>query len=48
VLVPNVVDGENVGVIERGGRSRFLLEAVEAFRIGRERGRQNFDGHVAA
>ena len=35
-------------MIQRRGSPRFLLEALQAFRIGGERGRQHFDGHVAA
>ncbi len=44
----DVVDRQNVRVIERGGRERFLFEAAQAIGVSRDRGRQHFDGDVAA
>jgi hypothetical protein len=35
-------------VIENPGRARFLLEALQAVRVGRERRRQDLDRDVAA
>ena len=43
-----VVDGDDVGVVERGGRARFLLEALQPRVIRREGRRQDLDRHVAA
>ena len=37
-LVAEVEDGDDVGVIHRGGGARFLGEAVEAVAIRRKRG----------
>jgi hypothetical protein len=42
----DIVDGEDVRMVERGGGAGFLLEALEAPRIGRESGGQDFDGDV--
>ena len=44
---PDVVDDEDVGVVERGSGTGFLLEATHAIGIGRELSRQHLDGHVA-
>jgi hypothetical protein len=46
-MLPDVVDGENIRMVERSGRTGFLLEAMETFRIGGERRWQDFDRHVA-
>jgi hypothetical protein len=35
-------------MIQRGGGARFLLEAVQAFGVGGESGRQHLDRDVAA
>ncbi len=40
----DIEDCENVGMIERCGGAGFLLEALQAVRVGREGMRQNFDG----
>jgi hypothetical protein len=40
------VNRDDAGVIEGGGSPRFLLEALQSFRIGGEARRQNFDGDV--
>ena len=42
------VQGHDAGVVQRGDRSGFLLEAGEAVSIAREVGRQDLDGDVAA
>jgi hypothetical protein len=36
-LVTDVVDREDVGVIQRRRRTRFLLEAAQPIGVGRER-----------
>ena len=41
-------DGEDVGMIQRRGGARLLLEALEPIGIERERGGQDLDGNVAA
>ena len=43
----DVVDGEDVGVIERGDGARLLLEAAQPVRIGREPRGQDLDRDVA-
>lgn len=43
----NVIDGDDVGVIEGGGRARFLLEATQAIGIVGIGSGQDFDGYVA-
>src|ERR1700693_4280835 len=48
VVFANVVDGEDVGMIQRGDGARFLFEAPEAVGIFRKRFWQNFDGDIAA
>ena len=45
VLQP--VDGRHVRVVERGQRLRLAPEAREPPGVGRERGGQHLDGHVA-
>ncbi len=44
----DIVDREDVGMIELAGRSRLLLEAIDPAGIGRQRVRDQLDGHVAA
>ena len=48
LVAADVVDGEDVGVIERAGGARLLLEAAQAVGVGRERRGQHLDGDVAA
>src|SRR5262249_32264680 len=48
VVRADVVDAEDVGVIERAGSARLLLESAEAFCVYRESGRQDFHGHFAS
>ena len=48
VVLADVVDGQNVRMVQRGGGARLLLEASQTLGIPGERGRQHFDGHVAA
>src|SRR5262249_2315643 len=48
VVGADVVDAEDVGVIERAGSARFLLEPAEAVCGFRESGRQDFHGHFAS
>ena len=43
----DVVHGENVRVIECGGRPRLLFEASQAIRVRRDGARHDFDGDVA-
>ena len=42
-----VVDGKDIRMIELAGRARFLLEAMHAAGIRRERLRDQLDRHVA-
>ena len=44
----HVVDSENVGMIERAGRSGFLLEPPQPVQIAAEVGRQDLDRNLAA
>lgn len=46
-MVADVVDDENVGVVQRAGGTRLLLETPEAIGIIRNRGRQDLDRHLA-
>ena len=48
VVHPDVVDGQDVGMIEHPGRSRLLLEPAQRIGVAGEIARQNFDGDVAA
>ena len=47
VVFADIVDGKNVGMVERGGGAGFLGEALQAFGIGGEGSGENFDGDVA-
>ncbi len=44
MLVADVEDRKNVGMIERRGSARFLREALHAVTVGREGRRQDLDG----
>jgi hypothetical protein len=48
VVAANVECRENVRVIQRRRGSRFLLEALQAIGIGRERRREHLDGDVGS
>ena len=43
----DVVDRDDVGIVERRGGARLLLEAVQPVGVGGEVGRQHLDGDVA-
>ena len=43
----DVVDGDDVGMVQRGGGLRFLDEAAAALGIARHFRRQHFDGDKA-
>lgn len=43
----DVVDGEDIRVVERGGGAGFLLKAQQAIGITGERGRKHLDRHIA-
>jgi len=45
-VAAEIVDGEDVRVIQRRDRARFLLEAAQAVRVGRDRRRKGFDGDI--
>jgi hypothetical protein len=47
VLAPHVIDGEDVGVIQRGRGARLGLEPAQPLRIVGDVRRQDLDGHVA-
>jgi hypothetical protein len=44
----DVVDRHDVGVVQDAGRSRFLLEALQAVAVGGQLLGQDLDGHLAA
>jgi len=46
-MLSDVVDGGDVGMIERARRLGFLLEAPQTIRIRREGGEQHLDRDVA-
>ena len=46
VLAP-VVDGDDVGMVEVGGRLGFAAEPLDEVRVGGELGEQHLDGHRA-
>jgi hypothetical protein len=46
VVLADVVDGQDVGMTECGGGTRFLLEALEPFRIAGNSGRENFNRDI--
>jgi hypothetical protein len=48
VLLPDVVDGEDVRVIQGGDGARLALETRDALRVGDEVGGEDFEGHAAA
>ena len=48
IRVLHAVDGGDVGMVERRQQACLALEARQAVRISRERGRDNLDRHVAA
>ena len=48
VMLPDIVNTENVGMIERSDGASLLLETPQAVGIGGERGGQNFDGDIAS
>ena len=47
ILVRDIVQCDDVGMIQRGGRAGFLQEAPLALRIGDLIGRKNLDSDVA-
>ena len=47
LMLANIVDGKNVGVVQRGDGARFGLEPPQPLWVPRERPGQNLDGHVA-
>jgi hypothetical protein len=47
VIAADVVNGDDVGVIERAGRAGFALETGDAVRVARQGGGQYLDGHLA-
>ena len=46
--LPDLVDGHDVRMIQRGGRARLLREPEESLAVRQETGGQDFQGHVAA
>ena len=44
----DVVHREDVGMAQRGGGARFLLESPHPVGIGRERGGNDLDGDIAS
>src|SRR5262245_33948054 len=43
-VAADVVDGADVGIVQRGNRPRFLLEALPRLGIGRQRSGKHLDG----
>ena len=48
LVLADVMNGENVGVVERRHRPRLLLKAMQAVSFAGERCRKNFEGHIAS
>ncbi len=48
VVLTDVVNAENIGMIERGNGTRFLLKTPQAVGIGGEGSGQNLDGDIAS
>ena len=48
IVLPDVVEGDDVGMVERGDRAGFLLEAPAAIGVGGELRRQGLQGHLPA
>jgi hypothetical protein len=48
LVLAHVVDGTNVGMVQRRGRARFALEALLRGRVGGPLRRQELDGDDAA
>ena len=46
LVLADVVDSNNVGVVEGGCGAGLLLEASQAFRVSRQFFPQHLDGHV--
>jgi hypothetical protein len=42
------VDGDDVGVVERGDGARLAFEAAAALGVGGERGREHLERHLAS
>ena len=47
LVLTDVMNGENVGVVQRGHCARLLLEATQAVGFAGEGFRQNFQGDIA-
>jgi hypothetical protein len=47
LIETKAINRQNIGMVERGGGLRFLLEPSHPIRILRPEGRQNFDRHFA-
>ena len=47
-MLPDLVDGADIGMVESGGRPRFPLETVQGLRVLREVIGQKFQGDKAA
>jgi hypothetical protein len=47
-VLPDIMNGQDVGVTQRGDRARLLFETPQSFRVRRERRRHYLDGDIAA
>ena len=47
LVLTDVVNGENIGVVERGHRPRLLLKATQAIGFAGEGFRRNFQSNIA-
>ena len=47
-VMPELMDGQDVGVVQRGRGTGLALEAVQPIRIARERSGEHLDGDLAA
>ncbi len=48
ILLPNLVDGANVGMIQGGSRPRLALKTFQRSRIGTQFRRQKLQSHAPA
>jgi hypothetical protein len=47
MILPDVKNRKNVGMVERGGSTGFLRETLQAVGVGGKRNGENLDGDVS-
>lgn len=47
-MLADIEENDDIGMVEGGDSSRFLLEAAQTFRVLSKGGRKNLDRHVPA